>query len=965
MNILQIINDTIRKKHYAHRKDDVLSWLDDNKLGNYFLDKMPKEFEDLTEIDFLLEKLIQGQNSFFALSLLENSISKKNNRYIFDFIDNHLKYLLKKENDSFGSHTTDIVNKILEKYPEESNRSFDFIQTYIKVHPKEFKDLRATREHGKQVISEIIFKIFETWKKEEKGEKIKKLVELIGREFNLIDDDYKFAMYTPERIFMVLNEYIILDFINNFSEVVEIIVKQFQDKRVGYGKEYNGKEWSASGISQSGSIYSITDRHIVEKVLAPAVKSYYNNSRDKEIAWKVLQELCFVEEKKISLKKPDFLNRSIIPIVLDRYVNMAGEKKEEAFLIIKEFFDMTILPDKIHIIFQEVLRLDMGDADKWNLVEASLNAKWNKNKLPANVFVEQIVSGLAEKSDKKKEAKNLLETWMKNEEYLKKQNFGEYNLLGIISKLLSAEDKSEGIKIFEEYIYSVAFKNETERFDSFNIAEKMAGILDYNFEKGLEILWKMYNQDKLTENEQILICSGINKISKPDIRIKVYNEFLKQILSDLGNDIDKIVAKFSFDYPRTAIVEFGDELAKERRFAEALEIAKIFTDDPDPRVGDKEYNLHEKLKKGEEESAITSTRGWVCWLLHQFPVLDGRKYIPQIIPLIEQLSKDSNYYVRSQVCFPLAGLMRIRNSVMPKYKSERFLSKNIAEDIEKIAFDMLGDEENQNVKGIMVNLAYVFDNMRSMDTETALRTLNIFKNNKFLEPIKRITSLYIFYAEFRKNAFKGELWKDLDDFNDKPFKELLEDFLRTGSVDTRQNFLWQLMHLINESEKNPDFPYKKAFSISFHYIKIISEKYEPEVFLHIFRFIKENLEREYATSKEFFIECLKKEKKALASGKIDKTWIPFYNHRDILEEIYNRGDKKIFLDAVDIISSYSPRYSHWADFNSVVGHLTEYPKDDKRVGKIFFKLIKNNPAYYDMKVEWENSNKLEENKMTQ
>jgi hypothetical protein len=955
MDALDIINKIIVKKEFTKHCNEILLWLDDEKIGNYFLDKLPKEFEDLKEIDFLLERLIKARNPFFALNLLENSISEKNNEYIFEFIKKHLKILLKREDDIFGNHTTDIVNKILEKYPTESNRSFDFVRMYINVHPSEFSDLRVMREHGKQVISEIIFRIFKIWQEEKRSEDMDKLVKLIGSNFNLIDDSHELAMFTPEKVFLVLFEYIILDFKLNFSKVVDIIVSQFSNKRIGYGKEFNGKEWSGSGISQSGKKFSMSDRHLVEKVLAPAIRHFYASSgdNDKEKSWEVVRDLCYVKIREISPKKPDFLNRALIPVVLERYMKMTGREKHEAFQILKYFLNMTTVPDKSHVIFQEVLRLDMRDADKWTLVEASLNTKWNKKKLPANVFVEQIVSGLAEKGEKKESAKNLLDSWLKNDDYLTRQGFGEYNVLGIISKLLSSEDKSEGIKIFEEYIYSDAFKNELERFDSFDIADKMANILDFDTEKGIEILRKVCNQDELKENEQILICSGINRVSKPEIRIRVYDEFLKQILNDLGSNIERIIAKFSFDYPRTAIVEFGDKLAKEKRFSEALEIAKIFINDPDPRIDDKDNSLHERLKKGEEERAITSTRGWVCWLLHQFSILAGREYIPQVVPLIERLAKDPNYYVRAQACFPLAGFMRVRNSIMPEDDSEWFISRTIAKKIEKIAFNMLDNKDNQNVKGIMTNLAYAFDNMRSMDTKTALKTLTIFKENKFSEPIKKITGLYVFYAEFRKDAFKGEIWKDLGKFNAKPIKKLLEDFLRNGSTDARQNFLWQFMSLINESDKNPNFKYNDAFEIAFYYIKIIAEKYEPEVYTHIFRFIKENLEKKYEIEVEFFIECLRKEEKALVGDKIDKTWLPLYYHRDVLEEIHKRGDKEAFLEAVDILSNYSSQYSRWEELSAVMRHLTEYSSKNKRVGNIFSRLIEANPAYYDMKVEWE------------
>lgn len=952
---LEKINKVISEKFYKKNSDDILLWLKDEKLGNYFLDKLPKEFDDLKEINFLLEELIKARNPYFALGILERSISEKNNPFIFQFLDKHIEYLVKKDNDNFGDYATDIVKKITGKFPEESEKAFKFVKKFIKVHSKEFADLRATREHGKQVISEIIFDIFNAWNAEGKKENIKKLIKLISENFNLIDDDYKFSMFTPEKIFSVIYEYIIIDFENNFLEIVNVITGQFKSKRVGHGKEWDGKDWSASGISQSGGFYSITDRHLVEKILAPAVKYFYENSENKDIAWEKLKEMCLVYEKDISPERPEFLNRAILPVVLGRYENCKGKEKNDAFGILKEFLEMTTLPDKSHLIFQYVVNSKINDLDKLNIAEASLDVKWNKKRLPANVFVEQVVSELVNKEDVKSRAILILEEWSKNKDYLERQNFGENNLLGIFSRLLSNEGvdvKREGIKLFEKYIYSGAFREKLERFDSFDIADKMALILDFDFEKGLEILWKVYGQEKLSENEQILICSGINKISKPEIRIGAYNEFLKKVLKGLENDINKIVEKFDHDYPRTAIVEFGDELAKEKKFKEALEIARIFIDDPDPRIDDKDDNLHERIEKGEEESAITSVRGWICWLLHQFPVLEGRDIIPEIIPLVKKLSKDSNYYVRSQACFPLAELMRVRNTVMPENREEFFLGREDAKKIEDIAFEMLRNKENHNLKAVMTNLAHVFEYMRSMNTKQAEEVLRTFTELEFTEPLERAASLFIFYAELRKDAFKEGILKDrVEKFDDSGSKRLLEDYLKKGKEEGRQDLLWKIMGLISESEKNPNFSYDKAFDIAYKYIKIIIEKYSPNIYSHVYRFIDDNKEKEYKELKELFFSCISKEQQFLTRNKVDKTWFPVYHHTNILNEIIKRKDNDEYLKAMEIISNYPEEYFSWREFGGAF-HLKDFPKDNARVGAIFETLISKNPIFYDMKIKW-------------
>ena len=110
------------------------------------------------------------------------------------------------------------------------------------------------------------------------------------------------------------------------------------------------------------------------------------------------------------------------------------------------------------------------------------------------------------------------------------------------------------------------------------------------------------------------------------------------IKNGIAEKISKeLLNKFDHDYARVAIVELGEKLAKAKYFKEAMIIARIFINDPDPRIDDKEFNYHEKIKEGKEGGntiSISTVKGWVCWLLSHIPGLGGQEYTEEVVKMV-------------------------------------------------------------------------------------------------------------------------------------------------------------------------------------------------------------------------------------------------------------------------------------------------------------------------------------------
>lgn len=975
---LQQISQIIGSEKYLENKDAIFAFLKDQELRHYFLNKLPKKFHNLQRIGFLLEELVKVEHPFKLFEILKGSINKENRSFIVAFVQKHYEKLggtLLME-ELFQEECLVTVQIILKQYPDAANKVFSLVNKVLTLRGNEYKEFETTRKHSreKEVISELLEKIFSLYKEKKENKKINETIALIDKHFNLVGDDGEFVTYTPNKIFRTIRDFIEIDFDQNFKRVTTLLINQYDEEYKRFGEKVNYKGWElmGGGISQSGNEFSIVDRHFVSHALEPALKKCWEQDKDK--AWKFMIENCISRTKEeVSRDRPDFLNRSALGILMKEYTD--GQHKQEAFHILSDFIRMRKgIPHKPELIFQTLKNSRISNEETWALIQVSLDAY---DRLPINVFVDQIIGDLAKEGCQ--EAINVLKELPKNAEYMKRQtDLEEISIIDNIIKLLSEESTfSQGIQIFKDYLSMDAFKKHLDRFDAFSVGKGIAYAIEKKPEEGLNILSDIYVDPSLTPNQQIALTSSLRDIedSKVDQLEEIYENFLKPALQDLGKSAAEIEERFSYKEARGNIVEFADKLAKAKRFDSALEIARIFVNDTDPCTPGKpdredpkgQFNYHKQIIDGEDVNVITTVRGRVCWVLNQFAVLDGREYIPEVVELVDQLHGDSNYYVRQQVCFPLLELARVRNTVLPHNHSERFLSKKTADEIERIAFHMLTNEENQKLMAVMKSLVRVFNYIRNLDEKRALTVVNVFKDCGFSEVISDFAPLFIFFAELRKDSFKEPQWEYLGEYNDSTFKELLEDLLRNSSPEVKSHFAWHFWKLTKESV--PDkasvkniIKYGNAFKIANKYLNILAESYDPKTFTNIYDFIQDNIDKRFEECHGLWQRCLKKEKPVLErltkEGKAHEIyWWPFHDNGQILMGIKKRGVIKKFLDSFEFLLDY-PKEVNIGDVNKAAEALQSLPdRYNRRVDKILGALIERNPNFYDAKEAWKKTKK--------
>lgn len=932
---------------------------------------------NLSQWDNLWQASIKSAFSVQLFQIFESNISTKDNQeYSLDFADKVLgdgSYNFFRE-EFIKTDIARMCQKILAENPKLERRVFEIIKKLFNPSISNFfytekGSIRRDDEWEREEISKLLTKLY----KDTKEKKLKDdIIEYLSKTFNLIEDHGQYWYYTPTAIFEIFRDYLIEYPEEKFIWFKKLCVEHYNKS---YGRfslkwKFDGWDLMGSGISQSGNNFSILDNHFVSYVLRPALHELYKNKKN---GWEFIVKNCIARRiKDVSSEKPDFLNRASIPVLFAEYKN--GKHSSEAFDILSDFVRMRKgIPWKADLIFQE-LTGNCTQEQKWALLKISFD---EYNNLPVNVFVEQLTSDLAVEG--KKEAADIIASWVTDPEYHKRQTIGSFNVMGNISKLLdNLKTFSEGVKIFRNYISSDEFIKKDNDWETWEVAKNLAKIVVKDLNTGIDILKEVNTSKTLTLNQQILICSSITNLPKENKEVLqgVYKEFVSLFLKDLDDDISKIEGRITNRHSREQIVKFAEKLAEAKLFDEAFCIIKIFINDSDPILknypDDPEgtFNRHQKIIAGEDDLSIGSVRGYCAWVLQKFATLNGRSYIPAILPLVEKLTKDQNYYVRLQSCIPLLELVKNRNTVLPDDKKERFLSFEISKKIEDVAFSMLRNPANHKLPAIMKHLAMVFGYMRSIDQKKAYEVLQTFLKDEYpkkdkqkghesylADVLSEAAPLYIFFTEYRTQSFKDwpKDWEPLGKFDDQPFKELLISLVTNDNPEIKQIFAWQFVRIPHEVKDTPKF--KDSIKLAAHYLEHMTAAYDHKTFENIYRFVEDYIEDDFDTCFDLWKKCIETESKyfkdTFTRDRLSEMyWWPFFYNGKILIKIAQvKGDQE-FLEWFKKLAVYPTELLIANDLDTAVEYLISIKSHKTEVEKLFVQLMARDPKYYEYKQKW-------------
>lgn len=930
-------------------------------LASFILDRLSqKKIRNLQDWGEIWQLYKVYRFSFSLSRIFEQNLnSEKNIKFVLNFLDTKTKILRRfYQADFLEVDVTKIVKKIIaskqgKRYLEDA---FLVLKNLITFNEKAFFYLKDNghdrKEWEKGEVCKVLHEIYSL-----AGDKLKqKIFDLIITSFNITEDDGEFTFYAPSEIYSILGDwlqegFIKKDFFTRFEKLVKIIVDQYDkfyrkfDRRVAF----KGWEHMGGGISYSGG-YHAYDRHFIY-ILSPALRKFYDSNPNKN--WQLIKQRCINPERKVSKQRPDFLNRAVYPIVLDRYASTNSEVSEEAFEILKEFIlSKRGIPHKRDLIYQAVInQASLSIEKKWRLVELTIK-KFN---VPVNAFVEQIVTQLAKSTKGYEPAKQEMKKWFCSSDYYTKRFFlSLHDSIDSITQLLDS-DFDFATELFKCFLFNSYFgADKSDKLGGFTAAQLLNKIFSKpeGYPRALAIINELGSKPKLSLSQQVVLCysifnsQGNDDSDDSDLLMKIYNDFVDPFLNKFDNDVNKLKIKITNAGARSALVQFAGRLATKKKIAEALRIIKVFIKDPDPYLPGQDpddrknkYNEHYRIvKKGEETHSITSVRGWCGWELMKCAVLDGRSYLRQTIDLTKILCEDDNYYVLHMACFALSQLAKNRLTVLPDKRDTLFFSDDVVDalklskEVEGLAFGMLDKVKNapKNVrdnvqKSLVRSILQPFDSIRALSHARALylvRTLAGFPE----ETLDESAPLFIYYAEYRKDDYKNWKWArpglydDLQPWDSKPFEDLIKQIF--AKVKDRKN----LFKFAAVSEKpvrdgSNGVIKEKEIAISLKYFKMLNDKYEHRVFGILYMAINEAIGSKFGTKEwyDLYIQCLTTESKFYEETLKNPTnikdetyrgmyWWPEMDNFAILEKIYKIFGLEHFLKAVSLIASFPKEF---------------------------------------------------------
>lgn len=951
-------------------------------LTSFAMDRLRKRKNlDLEKWDELWKLNTVRSFTFGIFDVFENNLQTyKNRQYVLKYIKRYTKTIRGfYQSDFFDVNVVKIVTKIIEGHDgvKYFSDAFAIVKDLITFNEKEFFYLKNKGydrgEWEKGEICKLLHKIYGRADATLK----QKVFNLLVSGFNITEDDGEFSHHAPTDVYGILREWLDEDFKGRFGKIVKLASEQYQRyyKKFGSKIEFKGWEHMGGGISFSGGHHA-SDRHFVSFILAPAIRKYYD--ADKIKGWRFIKRECISATTKVSKAKPDFLNRSVYEIVLSRYADSDKKISGEAFTILKEFIlSRKGIPHKTDLIYQAVVSSNMSNDKTWRLIEITTK----KYGIPVNPFAEQIVADLAKKNYRP--AKTTLKQWFADSRYYKSFRFDLDSVSSI--KTLLDSDLAFAVELFKTLITSDYIKNgKSDHFGAYTVATLLNEIIRKDYAMGLSILRLLEKEKKLSDDQQIIYSfslfdhHGNDESDSQELLLKIYNEVVDPFLKKHGNNIAKICKRLTDANCREAFVQFAARLVVKKKITAALRIVRIFVNDPnpylpgkDPRDPEDKYNEQTSILEGKEPSSIRSVRGWCGWVLMKCSVLDGRNQVPEVIKLTKKLVDDENYYVVHMACFALGQIARNRLTVLPSDKNTLFFNDDkktalrMAKGVETIAFgllDRLISWPELVQKAMTKSILHVFDPIRALNEKDSLKLVTALAKLP-TDVTEESAPLFIYYAEFRKNAYKNwrfgvpGLYDDLgpDQYDEKKFKTILIETikeLQKKDPDNCFRFASSAEHAMREALPK-DGELERNTEIALEYLELLSNVYAH----NIFNLIYQIMESKFGTPDKYIeswynllVKCLGVEKRfyedqAKKGNMANVYWYPALYHSRIMELIHEKLGQDKFMQVAKIFFSFPKELDLHETVNlvSVIQQLAKTNKDAKAIIKT---LIDKNPSKY-------------------
>ena len=826
-------------------------------------------------LDEYMEKSVNGISTLEiarATHQIERfEISQENALMIVRNLEKKVESLTNVVSDpNLRTTSLQLMIQILKSFQDQANEVLKFTETYLSSRRGAYLsvDLRNEYTQEKDSFAQILWQLSTTCF--DSSTSTERIMRIISTNFDLTVDQGGLFFHTPQMIYELLSRYIELDFERNFQRIIDLLVTQFDNSQY-YPGEFDGKEHLGSNLIQSIDSSATTDRNFVKFLLEPSLSRYYGSN--PITAWSFIVEKCLLSgEETASRKKPDFLVRSALHIVLEEF--NGGLHSEEALgLLVKQMQNQDSLPYKSDYIFQElIVRPDISASRKWLVAKSVLE----HNPFPSDPYIEQLVLQLAESNNVAALAE--ITKWAANSEFGQRSSakvfFSSSGVFHLLSSQTSSKAHEASLAILKSYLESSEFRQGSFNVDIPDVAICISNLIKRDINLGIDALEQAFDShDEVTPNIQQLIGHTYLNLNpeNPELLEKAYMSFLHPVLFQaLDGDIDLIESKFTDLYAREMLVEFAINLRKANYFEKALELITVFSNDSDPYIepasdDPADFVAYQSIPDSwDDPDSISTVRGWCAYALGQFGVPSSEEYGEKIVELLEKLSTDDDIYVRLQVTSSISELLDSKTDILPTKKSKGTPVNAIAQDLERIAFDMLDNKVNRRYPIVMRHIVEIFRHIKTMSEPEVEHVLSVFEQIDYQGQEKVLASLLVYYADFRAaprsnsrlpKLFGSRQSDDQTEFDPYQIRMRLVDYLRNGSSAEKSALAWLYWHLPQMQDES----FSRVFELSLKYLKILGEFYSRDAFSVIYRFIDDYIELKPLECYELWIRVLEAE----------------------------------------------------------------------------------------------------------
>jgi hypothetical protein len=771
----------------------------------------------------------------------------------------------------------------------------------------------------------------------------KKILAFIDDEFSLVEDGVSHWGGTPLPIFDILREDIGTDKkkLHNFIAKISRSYNKLYSRFTRRKPAFQGWELVGSVVANWRGEPHLEDRKFLEAVILPCLRAM-----QRKDAMQIIEKYAAYDAEEVSSRKPDFMNRASIPFLIEDYAN--GQNAEGSFAKLSALIKMRRgIPDKKEPLYQAVEESSMSADKKWRLLQVGLQEYGE----PVSVFMDRVLWQLLDSGHK--DALAAFSNLLQNDQYMARLTYWGSTIPETICRIIKNKDTFEqGISLLKTYVQGKHI-NALGSFDAYHLRGTVLALLEEDSEIGIELL-KSLASEQPTDNQQVVFGATLRDLPET-LRLKVYGALIRPLLQEAGS-ATVLASKLTRAETRENIVWFGEKLAEQHAYQEAIEIAEFFVKDPDPTT-DNEQDTH--IRADGVDSSITTVRGILPWVLRHFSTVGGKDYVPRVFELTQTLCNDETLYVRAQGLVVLESLVESRHKRMPN-SDEWFMPYAIASKVENLALAMLRDSTN-HYPALLKGLARVFGYMRTLNEDQALEVIDTLEHQD-REIVKPLAGFIIFMAEFRYERFND--WPkdrgELGPYDPQKVKEKLKDLLLNGEEGIRLALASKLTPLPNEATDEHNA--KQLLRLSFTYFTLLTMRYNHEVFAFIYRFISQYIDTDYDEAYKLWKALLAAEKPAIFAqaksnghAQAPYGWWPYAYNGSILLKVAEHDFVK-FLEDLEFLLNYPEDVMIATDLHSVVDYLARAVTNQSEVDRIFKKLLKRNANFYYQYEAWQRLN---------